>query len=152
MLAPSGLGSGGRLLPIILALLLAPGGTLLQVEPAVVIGVDLVEALAIEPVAFRLRHRRQLIVIGLAALEARLFGCRKAGGGQLARQPGLPLRQIVQPEIAVLFKGDQLAGGGLRWRALRCCGQMPPSGGNEGGYRRGKGPWSHQRSPYSGPR
>src|SRR6516225_6362403 len=68
MLPAGGLGAGGSLLPINLALPLAPGGTLLQIELAVVIGVDLVEALAIEPVAFRFRHRRQLIVIGLAAL------------------------------------------------------------------------------------
>ena len=53
------LGTGGRLLPVILALLLAPGSTLLQIELAVVIGVDLVEPLAIEPVTFRLRHRRR---------------------------------------------------------------------------------------------
>ena len=41
-------GAFGGLLPIILALLLAPSGTLLCVERAVVIGVDLVEALPLE--------------------------------------------------------------------------------------------------------
>ena len=37
----------GRLLPVVFALLLAPDGTLLGIEFAVVIGVDLVEALTI---------------------------------------------------------------------------------------------------------
>src|SRR6516165_7909626 len=144
-------GAFGGLLPIILALLLAPGGSLLKIELAVVIGVDLVESFAIERIAFRFGHRRQLIVIVLAALEARLFGYRKPRVGELARQPRLALRQIVQPEIAILLEGDQFARGSLRCRALRGCRQVPPSGGNEGGCRSCKGPWSHQRSPYSGP-
>jgi hypothetical protein len=137
------LGASGGLLPIILALLLAPGRTLLHVERAVVIGIDLVKALAIDRVAFRLRHRRQLIVISLAPLDARLFGGGQAGGRQLPRQPRLALCQITQPKIAVLLEGDRFARGGLRCRGL-CCGglcfralcggrQMPPRRRNEGG-------------------
>jgi hypothetical protein len=41
------------LLSIVFPLLLAPGSTFLEVKLAVVIGVDLVEALAIELVTFR---------------------------------------------------------------------------------------------------
>ena len=48
----------GGLLPIILALFFAPSRTLLRVELAVVIGVDLVKALPIQPVSFFGRHRR----------------------------------------------------------------------------------------------
>ena len=69
-------GAFGGLLSIILTLLVAPGRPLLRVELAVVIGVDLVEALPIQPVSFFCRHRRQLIVIGLAPFEARSLGSR----------------------------------------------------------------------------
>src|SRR5271167_1502603 len=143
-------GAFGGLLPIILALLLAPGGALLCVELAVVIGVDLVKALPIQPVSFLGGNRRQLIVIGLAALDARLLGCRKAGCCQLPCQPRLALCQVVEPEIAVLLEGDRFARGGLRCRALGCCRKMPPPRRNQ----RGEGgcycPWSHQGSPGSG--
>src|SRR5262249_36895706 len=113
------LSASSGLLAIILALLFAPGRTLLHIERAVVIAVDLVKALAIDRVAFRFGQRRQLIVISLALLDAGLFGRRKTGGRQLPRQPGLALRQIAQPEIAVLLKGDRLARGGSCGE-LRC--------------------------------
>jgi hypothetical protein len=49
----------------------------------------------------------------------------------------LALRQIAQPEIAVLLKGDWVARGGscgeLRCRALCGCRQMPPDRRNQGG-------------------
>src|SRR5271165_6475808 len=122
MLLADRTGALGRLLAIVLALLLAPSRPLRRVELAVVISVDLVEALPIEPVAFLGGHCRQLIVIGLAALEAGLLGIREAGSRQLpcqsrlaqrqarlARQ--LALRQIVKPEIAVLLEADRFARG-----------------------------------------
>src|SRR6516164_1397875 len=131
MLLASWPGAFGGLLPIILALLAAPCGTLLCVEMAVVIGVDLVEALPIQPVSFLGGHRRQLIVIGLAALDACLLGCRKAGRRQLPCQPRLALCQIVEPELAILLEGDRFACGGLRCRALGRCRKMPPSRRNQ---------------------
>ena len=103
--------ASGGLLAIILALLLTPGRTLLYVERAVVVGVDLVKALAINRVAFRFGHRSQLIVIGLAPLDAGLFGCGQARGRQLLRQPRLALCEITQPEIAVLLEGNRFARG-----------------------------------------
>ena len=109
MLRAGRLSPFGGSLPIILALLLAPGGTLLCVKLAVVIGVDLIKALPIQPISFLDGHRCQLIVIGLAALEARLFSRCKAGGRQLPCQPRLALCQIVEPEIAILLEGDQFA-------------------------------------------
>src|SRR5271157_4070341 len=141
-------GAFGGLLPIILALLLAPGGALLCVELAVVIVVDLVKALPIQPVSFLGGHRRQLIVIGLAALEARLLGCRNAGRRRLPCQPRLALCQIVEPEIAVLLGGDRFARGGLRCRALRGCRKMPPRRRNQRGGGGRYRPWSHQGSPH----
>jgi len=122
LMLPAGrLSAFGGLLPIILALLVTPDGALLRIELAVVIGVDLVKSLAIERVAFRLGHCRQLIVISLAALEARPLGGGKTGGRQLASEPRLALCQIVQPKIAILLESDRFGGSGWRRRALCRC-------------------------------
>ena len=75
------------MLPIMLPLLVAPDSTFLRIELAVVIGVDLIEPLAVELVTFPGRHRRQLVVMDLAPLKARLVGCGKASGGQLPGEP-----------------------------------------------------------------
>src|SRR5215471_2614147 len=101
------------LLPIVFSLLLAPRRALLCVERAVVIGIDRVETLAIEQVAFVGGHRRQLIVIGLAPFEARPLCRRQTGGGELAGETRLALRQFAESKVAVLLKGDQIARRGV---------------------------------------
>src|SRR5262245_40274656 len=126
------------LLPVVFALLLAPGGALLQIELAVVIGVDLVEAFAVDLVPFLGRHRRQLVVVSLAPLEARLFRCRESGGRQLPRQAPLALLQIVNAELAVLLKGDHVPRDGRLRRALRARWPMPPSRCADNGGRSSK--------------
>jgi hypothetical protein len=80
-----------RLLPVVFPLLVAPSGTFLGIELAIVIGVDLVEALAVELIALLSRHRRNLIVIRLAPLNAGLLGRGKAGRCQLPHEPCLAL-------------------------------------------------------------
>src|SRR5438046_3164892 len=81
---------------IVVALRLAPRRPFLRIELAAVVAVDLVEPLAIELVALLCRHRRQPVVIGLAALDARLLRSGKPGGNQLMRQPRLALLQVVR--------------------------------------------------------
>ncbi len=75
----------GGLLPVMLPLLLSPGGAFLLIEFAVVIGVDLVEAFAVELVPFFGGHRRELVVVGLALLNTGLFRGRKTWGRELPR-------------------------------------------------------------------
>src|SRR5215472_9165137 len=84
------------LLPIVFALPLTPCRAPLWVEGTVVIGIDRVEALAIEQVAFVGGHRRQLIVIGLASFEARPLCRRQTGCGELAGEARLALPQIAE--------------------------------------------------------
>src|SRR5438270_1923749 len=93
-------GAFGGLLAIIFPLLLAPRRPFIRIELAVVIAVDLVEALAVELVAVLGRHRNQAIVIGLAALDARLFGGGNARLGQLPCEPRLALLQVARAEVA----------------------------------------------------
>src|SRR5438045_4959690 len=69
MLLVDGRGAFCGLRPVKLPLFLTSCGTLFGIEFAVVIGVDLIEALAIELVAFLGRHRGQLIIIRLAPFE-----------------------------------------------------------------------------------
>src|SRR5271169_4533732 len=112
-------GAFGRLLAIDFPLLLAPCGPFLRIELAVVVAVDQVEPLAIELVALLGRHRRQPVVIGLAALDARLLRSGNAGIAQLPCEPSLALPQIMRAEVAVLVECDHLArrgglGGSLR--------------------------------------
>src|SRR5271155_4638724 len=109
----------GGLLAIEFPLLLAPRGPFLRIELAVVVAVDQVEPLAIELVALLGRHRRQPVVIGLAALDARLLRSGNAGIAQLPCEPSLALPQIMRAEVAVLVECDHLArrgglGGSLR--------------------------------------
>src|SRR5580692_726985 len=102
-------GAIGGLLAIIFPLLLAPCGPFLRIELAVVVAVDLVEPLAIELVALLGRHRRHPIVIGLAALDARLLRSGNAGVGQMTREPRLALLQVTRAEIAILVECDHVA-------------------------------------------
>jgi hypothetical protein len=55
-LSASRTGAFGGLLPVVFALLFPPRSTLLRVEPTVLVGVDLVEALMIKPVTFLARQ------------------------------------------------------------------------------------------------
>src|SRR6516225_5099446 len=137
----------GRLFSIVFPLLLAPGSAFLRIELAVMIGIDLIEAFAIELVAFFGRHRRQLIVIGLAPLDA-CFLCRgKTGRHQLPREPRLALLQIAYPEIAILVESDRFACRSGLGGALCGCGPMPPGGCQQCYSRGSERPSSHRPLP-----
>src|SRR5882724_4813751 len=128
-----------------LPLLVAPDSTFLRIELAVVIGVDLIEPLAVELVTFPGRHRRQLVVMDLAPLKARLVGCGKASGGQLPGEPRLALLQIARSKVAVLVKGDHVGGGGRLEDPLRGCRPVLPRHRRQNGSRSKEGPSSHHR-------
>src|SRR5258708_11495590 len=96
LLLVGGAGAFGCLLPVRLALLLAPRSPLLGIELAVVIDVDLIEALAVELVTLLGRHRRQLVVIGLTSFESPPLGRRHVGCRALLGEAGLALPPTLQ--------------------------------------------------------
>src|SRR5215469_8457601 len=132
------------LLPIVFPLFLAPSRPLLGIELAVVIGVDLVEAIVIELVELLGGHCRQPVVIGLAPLEARLLGRGQARRREPVCEPRLALLQIAHAELAILVKGDHFLRGRGFGGSLRGGGPLPPSPCEQSGRSRGNHPSSHR--------
>ena len=83
------------------ALFLVPGGAFVVVDDAVVIGVDLVEALAEATVALGHRHRREKVVIRLLPLEPGATLRVQILFGELGGNLELPFFDKVEPPIAV---------------------------------------------------
>src|SRR5215472_8695086 len=139
-----GAGALGWLLPIVFPLFLAPSRPLLGIERAVVIGVDLVEAIVIELVELLGGHCRQPVVIGLAPLEGRLLGRGQARRRQPVCEPRLALLQIAHAELPILVKGDHFLRGRGLGGSLRGGRPLPPSPCEQSGRSRGNHPSSHR--------
>src|SRR5205085_8274424 len=97
-------------------LLVVPGGAFGMVDRAVMVGVDLVEALAEPAVAVGFGKSGEPIVIRLGLFNPRPLPGLQFDGGQLCGQLRLPALDKVQPPLAVLLEGNRLIGSGRRSR------------------------------------
>src|SRR5207248_454699 len=116
------------------ALLLPPGGALTGVDLAVVVGIDLVEALAEPAVAVGFRQPAHPVVIRFDLLEPSLLASWQIGGGELHCQLRLAPFDEIEAPIAVLLEADRFVAGRLR-RRLGGLPRQPQTHGDHGGSR-----------------
>src|SRR5205823_223513 len=96
------------------ALLVVPGGALARVDRAVVIGVDLVEALAEAAVTIGCRQPGEPVEIGLGLFEPGPLTRLQIGGGELGDELGLSAFDVAQPPLTILLEADRVVGRGRR--------------------------------------
>src|ERR1700676_2915154 len=90
------------------ALAVAPGRALALVDLPVVIGVDTVEAFAEVAVAVRAGQFGEPVVVGFGVFEPGFLCGREAGPDKLDRKFALAPLDLIEPPVAVLFKGDRV--------------------------------------------
>src|SRR5215472_14121184 len=135
-----GLGGNGAAAAVKGALLVVPSGALGGIDDAVVVGVDLVEALAEAAVTLGLGEPGKPVVVRLGLFKPGTLALRQIGGRKLGGQLGLALLDKAHPPIPVLVEGDRLltsrgkSGGGFGGSTgLGRLGRKPEGGADKGG-------------------